>query len=431
MNLESLKRYFTETLLTRDLATWRSPFARGGVWLYRLVYHTLYGYDVHDSAVRSVALTFYTLMSLVPIVAVLFAIVKGFGLAGDLVQNLYALFPQNPEIVDYLVDFSDRALARTRGGVMAAVALVMLFWSVISVFSSIVDAFNHIWEVENRRSLARRMANYVAAILIVPLFWVIINAVSGYAGELFVDHDTWLYPLLTRLGAMSVVWILFTVLYLIIPDAEVRFTSALFAGIVAGTTFLLFQWGYIFCQRWMTSYNTIYGSFAALPLLLIWMRYSWSIMLFGGELSFAFQHLKSYTTARRAATICYDGHRKVMIAVMVATLRHFRSPGGPTPKEAIAAELALPLQLVEQAAGRLVKAGQLIRIGDHEKESYLPGYEIASMTLCGVLERVEACGDDFPAGSPSTALERVDREVERIKAAALVSKENTRLVDLL
>ena len=137
--------FFTDTVFRRDASEYRNPVVRWCVQQYKLLFYTARGLVEHRTLVRSAALTFYTLMSIVPIAAVAFAVVKGFGLADSLLENLYSLFPQNPEIIDYLVSFADRALARTQGGVVAVVALGTLFWAVVKVFGSIESAFNDIW----------------------------------------------------------------------------------------------------------------------------------------------------------------------------------------------------------------------------------------------------------------------------------------------
>ena len=341
MKLSEFLTYFTDTIFRRDVNEWHNPVVRWLVQQYRLLFYTARGLLEHGTIVRSAALTFYTLMSLVPIVAVVFAIVKGFGLAEGLTENLYALFPQNPEIIDYLVGFAENALARTQGGVVAAVALVTLFWAVIRVFGSIESAFNNI-----------------AVVMIVPILWIVANAVGKYAQDLVGFDDSWYFELLSRLASMIVIWVMFTFLYIIIPNAKVRFGSALMAGIVAGTIFLLFQWGYVYVQRWMTSYNAIYGSFAALPLFLIWMQTSWEILLFGGELSFAYQNIARFGEERESLLISYDQRRKVLLAVMLTVVRNFRDKGGAMPADEIRARLGLPTRIVNDVLFQLVQAGQ-------------------------------------------------------------------------
>lgn len=434
MKLKELPTYLTDTLLSREPGEFRNPVMRWFVRQYRLLFYTARGMREHDTFVRSAALTFYTLISVVPIVAVIFAVVKGFGLAEGLVQELYGLFPRNPEIVDYLVSFADNALARTRGGVVATVALVMLFWSVIRVFGSIESAFNNIWEVKVTRSVARQWTDYISVVLIGPLLWIVANALGSYAEELLGFRDSLPYILLSKAASGVLIWLMFTLLYLIIPNTRVRFTSALTAGLVAGTLFILFQWGYIHVQRWMTSYNAIYGSFAALPLLLIWLQTSWQILLFGGELSFAYQNIARFGEERESLLISYDQRRKILLAVMLTVVRHFRGQGGATPADEIRAQLDLPTRIVNDILYQLVQAGQLIAVpsGDGEREvAFAPAHDPQSMTVYGILEAVEKSGQTTVDLTQSDELTRIDQELETLKETARKSQDNVRLVDLL
>ncbi len=434
MKIKHIIARFTDTVFRRDTSEWRSPAMRWLVRQYRLLFYTARGLKEHGTLIRSAALTFYTLMSLVPIVAVAFAVVKGFGLADGLVRDLYSLFPQSPEIIDYIVAFAEKALARTQGGVVAVVALVMLFWAVIRVFGSIENAFNNIWEVKAGRSIARQWSDYIAIVMIVPVLWVIAGAVGGHARELLGFGDGWFCSLLSRMMSVGVVWVMFTFFYMLVPNARVRFTSALMAGIVAGTAFALFQWGYLYVQRWMTSYNAIYGSFAALPLFLIWMQTSWEILLFGGELSFAYQNVSRFCEERESLRISYDRRRKVLVAVMLIVVEHLRSPGGATSVETIRDRLDLPTRIVNDILYQLVQAGLLLAVpvdGDDREKVFIPAQDVSSLTVYGVLEAVEQAGQGGFDPAPTPEFSCIDRELERLKQQARRSQENVRIVDLI
>ena len=434
MKFREIPTYFTDTIFRRDLSEWKNPVLRWFVQQYRLLFYTARGLLEHGTIMHSAALTFYTLMSLVPIVAVVFAVLKGFGMADNLVQSLYGVFPQYPDIVDYLVSFAEKALARTQGGIVAAVALATLFWAVIRVFSSIESAFNNIWEVMVELSIMRQWTDYIAVVMIVPLLWIAANAVGNYAQQLLGARDGLGFRLLSRAASMAVIWVMFTFLYTIIPNARVRLRSAAMAGIVAGTFFLLFQWGYIYIQRWMTSYNAIYGSFAALPLLLIWMQTSWQILLFGGELSFAYQNISRFGEERESLLISYDQRRKILLAVMLTVMRHFREQGGTLPADAIRQQLDLPTRIVNDVLFQLVQAGQLIavRSGDGERDvAYSPAHDISQLTVYGVLESVEQWGKIGVDLTRTHEFARIDREFESIKEKARRAQENVRLIDLL
>lgn len=432
MKFKELYPFFTETIFNREDRSWKNPVKRTLVRIYKLIFYMVRGMLNHGTLIRSAAMTYYTITSLVPIVAVAFALVKGFGLADTLVGSLYGLFPQYPEVIDYVVSFAENALARTQGGLMASVALLMLFWSVIQLFSAIESAFNNIWEVKTTRSIARQWSDYLAVTLIVPILWIVAYATGSHLED--VLRDTWYFNLLSRLLSMLFMWLMFTLLYLIIPNAKVKFTSALTAGIVAGTIFLLFQWGYVYLQKSMTSYNAIYGSFAALPLFLLWVQISWQILLIGGELSFAFQNITRFGEEHEWQRISYDQRRKVMLATMLIIVRHFQSRGGALSAAEIRRELNLPTRIINDVLFQLTKAGQLIdaRKNEDEREaSYAPAYDIAQMSIYGVLSAVENHGDNPLEFDAESDLRRVEEILDGMKQDSLASPRNVRLIDLL
>ena len=433
MKINELYTFFTDTIFRRKDTEWRNPVTRLLVRFYKLIYFMVRGLMSHGTLVRSAALTYYTVMSIVPVVAVIFAVVKGFGFSDRLQSSLYELFPQQAEVLDYLFSFVDNALARTQGGLVATVALVMLFWSIIQVFSSIESAFNNIWEVKSTRSIARQWGDYLAVILIVPILWVVANSVGRYTKEL-LGENTWYFLLLSKFMSMIFIWIMFTLLYLIIPNAKVKLRSALTAGIAAGTIFLLFQWGYVYAQKAMTSYNAIYGSFAALPLFLIWIQISWEILLIGGELSFTYQNIARFGEEQEWRHISYDQRRQVMLATMLLIVRNFRDRGGAIPVDELREKLNLPTRVVNDVLFQLTCAGQLIEVhkSDDEREtSYAPAYDITQMTVYGLLQAVEQHGDQRLEFTPSADIEHVEEVLNRLTGEALHSKENRRLIDLI
>lgn len=432
MKLNELYTFFTETVFLRDDKSWENPLTRTVVRIYKLLFYMVRGMLNHGTLVRSAAMTYYTITSLVPIVAVAFALVKGFGLADTMVSSLYGFFPQYPEVIDYIVSFAENALARTRGGVMASVALVMLFWSIIQLFSSIESAFNNIWEVKTSRSIARQWSDYLAVTLIVPILWIVAYAVGSHLDE--VLQATWYFKALSHLLSMVLMWLMFTLLYLIIPNAKVKLSSALTAGIVAGTIFLLFQWGYVYLQKSMTSYNAIYGSFAALPLFLLWVQVSWQILLIGGELSFAFQNITRFGEEHEWQRISYDQRRKVMLASMLIIVRRFREEGGAMSGAEISKILNLPTRIINDVLFQLTRSGQLIDARPNEdarEAAYAPAYDISRMTLYGVLAAVENHGDNPLQFEEGSDLKRVEEVLEGIKSDSLASARNIPLIDLI
>ena len=429
--IRRIATFIAETAIGEDSERYRNPAVRWAVQQYRLLFYTARGLVEHGTLVRSAALTFYTLMSIVPVAAVIFAVVKGFGLTETLLDNLYGIFPQHPEVIEYLIGFAERALARTQGGVVAVVALVTLFWAVIRAFASIESAFNNIWEVKTARSLTRQYSAYITIVVVVPLLWAATRALGLYVdAQLGLGSSAWSF-VVSKCAVLVMTWLIFAVLYTAIPNTKVRFRSALTAGVVAGTLFMLFQWGYVYLQRWMTSYNAIYGSFAALPLFLIWMQTSWQILLFGGELSFAYQNIARFAVERESLRISYDRRRRAMLAVMVVAARRFCAAQGSTGPEEIRGQLGLPTRLVNDLLYELAKAGMLTPVASEDAEHEVPARDLTSLTLCDVIDAVETQGDATFAPSRAPEIGRVNEEWSRIAAAAHAAPGNVRLIDLI
>lgn len=436
MRLSDIITFFTDTVFRKGAGEYRNPVARWAVRQYKLLFYTVQGLSSHGTMVRSAALTFYTLMSLVPVVALVFAVVKGFGLAEGLEQNLYEVLPQSPEVIDYVVGFAQKALARTQGGWVALVGVLMLFWAVIKVFGSIEDAFNNIWEVRSTRSAARKYGDYIAVVVVAPILWVISSSMGNYAAEILGVAGSPALEVLSRAGSLVVAWVMFTFIYVVLPSTKVRFTAALTAGVVAGTAFVLFQWGYVYLQRWMTSYNAIYGSFAALPLFLLWMQISWEILLLGGELSFAYQNVARFDEERESLLVSYDCRRKLMVGVMVLVSRAFRDGRGAVSFSEIRDRLDVPTRIMNNILYTLVQARMLSEIRtegtDYDLE-YAPARDISTLRVYDILSAVDShgFGRDTIDMRSNRELRRCAEVVERLKDVTRASTENVLLTELM
>ena len=416
-----------------------SPISRipGLGWTVRplkLVIYTLEGLMAHGTMDMSAALTFYTLISLVPVLALVFAVVKSFGLAESLVENLYSMLPQMPEVVDYIVDFANKALARTRGGVMATVSLVTLFWAVIRMFESIEANFNKIWEVKSTRNLVRKYSDYITVVIIAPLLWIVATSVSGYAREwLGLDDTVWM-KIGSKALSLVFVWAMFTFVYLVLPNTKVRLRSAIMASVIAGSCFFIFQSLYVYLIKWMTSYNAIYGSFAALPLFMLWMQNSWSILLIGCELSFAIQNEKRFDEERTLPALSLDVSRKLMLAIAAYVARAFRRGEGAVPMIAIRQALGLPTRIASKLIAKLVAAEILNEVRCDEEEydvAYAPARDVATLSVCDVLEAVDGYVDGATEQLCNTALcQRAVAEVDALKSLSSQSEKNKLVIEL-
>ena len=436
MRISDLVTFLTEGIFRLRPEQIHNPFLRWAARQYKLLFYTVQGLSTHGTMVRSAAMTFYTLISIVPIVALIFAVLKGFGMTEDLVQNLYGLLPQMPEVVDYVVDFAQNTLARTQGGWVAAISLVTLFWAVIRVFGSIEDAFNNIWEVKNTRSMARKYSDYITVVVLAPILWIVATSFATYTRQIFgVDDSMWL-KVGSEIGSMAIVWLMFTFIYIIIPNTKVQFSAALMAGIIAGSIFLGFQWGYLYLQKWMTSYNAIYGSFAALPLFLLGMQNSREILLLGGELSFAYQNEKRFEEERQSLMSSHDCRRKLMVGIMTIVVEWMRQGRGPIPVAELRERMEIPTRILSNLLFSLTRAGMLGEVHISNKEydvAYVPTRDISTLRVYDIIEAVEREGLDFEQVEMerSTQIVSCATTVDLLKSLARKSEENKLIIDLI
>ncbi len=366
-------------------------------WLLRqakVLIFTVQSFSYHKTGVRSAALTFYTVMSLVPVLALIFAIVKGFGLDQNFNDYLYGALPQYRGILDKIFLFTENLLSRTRGGVMAIGGFLVLIWAVLQVFGGVEASFNNIWEVKRSRPLTRKVSDYISVIFVAPVLWVTSNTiiltlrsnVTLMANSLVAD---------ILFGAISIIaiWTMFALIYFIVPNTKVKLSSALTAGLVAGTSFEIFQTAYFFIQTNLSAYNAIYGTFAAIPLFLIWLQASWQILLFGGELSFALQNVRTYEAERQSMNLGYDNRRKVTLAVMTVFVHHMTDEnGGALTSEQVSERLMLPVRIVRDVIFDLESAGLLAAVsieGSDRQRGYIPLRDVHDIRIADVVSSVE------------------------------------------
>ncbi|MDY6973367.1 MAG: YihY/virulence factor BrkB family protein, partial [Thermodesulfobacteriota bacterium] len=249
------------------------------------------------------SLTFYSLLSIVPVLAMAFGIAKGFGFETLLEKELIEKLPGQETILLKVVDFSKRLLENTQGGMIAGIGVIVLLWTVIKLLGHIESSFNEIWGVRRSRPFVRKMSDYLSVMLIGPIFVVVSSSATLFITTQInrIAENTALLSMLNPLIVLMLkmlpyclIGILLTIIYILMPNTRVKVKSGLVAGIIAGAVFVSVQWGYINFQIVIAKYNAIYGSFAAIPLFLIWLQLSWLIVLFGAEISFAIQDVGTY-----------------------------------------------------------------------------------------------------------------------------------------
>jgi membrane protein len=363
------------------------------------------GFRKDRASLRAAALTLYTLLSIVPVLAVLFGIAKGFGLDARLETWIYSQFPDQQGALGPAVVFARRALERTEGGLIAGTGVILLLYSVIMVASNIEHAMNHIWCVAKQRSWGRRFSDYLSLILIGPFLLLGASSLNlylaGWARHAGGVLGAELIDPLARLAfqALSVIllWVLFSFTYVFMPNTKVRLRSGLLGGAVAALLYQLVQTLYLQSQIGATRNNAIYGSFAALPLFVVWLQASWHIVLFGAEVTHHHQHYQNNELEERMPTLSFRAIKRLGLAASEEVIRRFVR-GEPAPSgQTLGGLLQMPSQVLGNLLGRLVDAGILVgtAAGHGSETVYAPARDPQLLTPGVILDSLERVGEDL------------------------------------
>ncbi len=383
---------------------------------------------------KASALTYYSLLSIVPLVAMAFGIAKGFGFETALENQLMKSLYGQEAVVAWIMDFAHKYLSSIKGGMIAGVGFVMLLWSVMNVLGGIEQSFNEVWEVKRSRSMVRKFSDYVSIMLIGILFLVssgsMIVSFSKSMDGVQMFHHLWL--VVSNVLPYLLIWFMFTMLFYILPNTKVKFTSALVGGIIAGSLFQITQYFYVYFQVGMSRYNAIYGSFAAFPLFLIWMQTSWLIVLFGAELAFAHQNVRNFEYEKDTRNISYSYKKLMAIFIAQYIVKRFdRGEKAPTADDLIV-DLQLPVKLVMMLLYEMIEAGIVVEIFNQSNKdnTYQPAMDINKLTVCSFLERMERHGTSDFHHSSSVEIERIKGVISSFDGSLEQLPENRLLKDL-
>jgi membrane protein len=369
----------------------------------RIVVLSARGFMDKKVQLRAASLTLYSLLAVIPVAAIAFAIAKGFGLDANLEQIVTKQFQTQPEVLNWLLTEARNALQQTRGGYIAGVGMIILFWSVMSLLDQIESSFNHIWEIRGSRTWFRKFTDYLTIMLIAPIFLILSSSITLFVGTKLTDFisnarilDVMkpVVSFLIKLTPYLLTWAALTILFMVMPNTKVRFRPAFVAGVIVGTVLQILQWLYIDLQFGISKLNAIYGSFAAIPLFIIWLQSSWTIVLLGAELSFANQNLSRYEFESEALNISNYQKRALVLMILNRIVRNFSMGERPLGAEKIAQSLKIPFRLVNDILQDLGNVGLVSEIHENEQKErlYQPALDINKLTVSWVLSKLDKKG---------------------------------------
>ncbi len=347
------------------------------------------------------ALTYSTLLATVPILAIIFAIGRGFGYGTVIENEIKQNLSVNEKFADLIFNFIGSYLDHTKSGIFIGFGLILLLYTVIQLTSNIELALNNIWQVKNQRSIYRQITDYISVFLLLPILMIISSGLSIFMVTIAEHFPNFLVlsktvKLIIRISPYIISSLLFTSLYMYMPNTSVRFRCAIFPGILAGIAFQVLQYFYIHSQIWMSSYNAIYGSFAALPLFMLWVNFSWIICLFGAQLSFANQNLRSYYYIKDIHKISRSYHDMLALLIMSKICKRFEKGMKPYTIYGLAVETSLPVGIVSKLTHELQKMHLLIvEHKDDMPERYSPAEDINHLTVSLFMKRIDSYGNIY------------------------------------
>lgn len=353
-----------------------------------------------DIQSQACAMTYRTVLAIVPALAMLFALGRGFGLQKLIENELYSIFHAQHEAISHMMSYVDSYLKQASEGVFVGIGILFLLWTLISLVSNVEDSFNSIWGVKNGRSMWRKVTDYTSMLLILPVLLICAGGLNVLMSSTLnaIFHFEFLTPvvsLLLEFGSWLFTWLFFTAVYMLVPNVKVRFLNAFIAGVFAGTGFMILQWIFVTGQMYVAKYNAIFGSLSFIPLMLIWLQLVWVITLSGAVLCYSSQNIFEFDFKDDVERISLRYREKVIMAVAAIIVRRFAALQPPLTLNDIIVDYRLPARLVSGSIDALLEAGVIVRVvidGKKEIFGYQPAVDIDSLTVSSVRDRIEAAG---------------------------------------
>ncbi|WP_424961191.1 YihY/virulence factor BrkB family protein [Ekhidna sp.] len=393
---------------------------------------------VDKCAEKASALTYLSMLSLVPVLALIFGIAKVFGIRELMEKELERYFSGQTEVLNQVQPFVDKMLDTQSGGIVVGASAVFLIYTVIRLLMNIENAFNDMWDIKKNRRWERKISDYVAVILLGPVLLIVASSATIFVKDTiqgFVTNLEFLGQLksgiifLLKLLPYTILWLLLFGIYLIFPNTRVKFWPALFAGIVAGTLYQLNQQAFISLQFAFARYHAIYGSIAFLPLFLIWLQISWLIVLFGAEICYGAQYIDQWEMNSEKLKISFNHRKKLVLLLLYRVVKKFEKGGGPISMNDLGGMINIPRRYLADICYDLERSGLITRV-EADEIAYQPSFDIHKMDLHTILDKYEKEGmGDFDPRK-SKAFVAIEEALEQIESKWKKSEANVLLKDL-
>lgn len=384
-------------------------------------------------ALRASSLTFLTLMSVVPLFALLLGISRGFNFEEMLREKLVESFVGQEQVAEWILSFADTTLKVAAGGVITGIGVGMLFFTALKLLANIESSFNDIWGIRQGRSILRKLSDYITLLLLCPVFAVLLLSLNTM-GMASIEGVGWLPGKGYLLNAIRYVspfvlaWVMFFFLYLFIPNTRVKPKAALAGAILTGTLLIITQYIYMYLQTILTSYNKVYGSFAALPFFLLWLQATWTVILLGAQFSFAVQNVNYYEYYPGDQPLCMHYRSVCALRIMKLLGDAFNKRTGAVNVSDISEQLEIPIRITRAVLNDLMTAGLVIEVSSDRRrdDSFMTKVPLGDFIPTSILERLSNIGD---SGYQSENAAEAEQLIADLWGAAQKDPANAQLVN--
>lgn len=359
------------------------------------------GFKDQVLVVRANSLSFALLFAFIPMMALIFAIARGFGFEEILKDKVSAGFLAEANIAPMLLEWVERYLETAREGLFLGIGLIVLIWAVHAFFNMLEKSFNSIWNVKKTRSFGRRMTNYVMTLLLVPVLVVVTSGIS-----IFLNSTEVLAPVLQAIEPIRKFMLrfipfiatsaVFTWIFIAIPNTKVKFSSAIIPGIVMGFLYQVVQALSMFLVVLLTRMSIVYGAFSAIPLVLIWLNITCWLLLVGAELSFAIQNNEHFAYERDIETMSRRYKDCMTLYLLSVIIKRFEQGNTPETIQQMAKKYHLPIRLVGQLLARLedINIIRRVYIDNEEDQAFVPALDTSLISVEMVIGRISTQGTE-------------------------------------
>lgn len=380
---------------------------RIGLGVLKTIILVIRGFNSKQLNMTANALTYNLVFAIIPILAMILAIAKGFGFAEMIESHLQHVIPGGSNMMPEVMGMINRYLETAQGGTFIGIGLLILIWAVYSFFRNVEQAFNSIWDVRQPRSIIRQLTIYVAVLFFVPIVIITSTGLSLIvqttieSQPLLASMSEW-HSTVVRLVQFVLVWLVFIWMYIAIPNTKVHFRSAVFPAVLMGTLFQLLQMLSMYVIVFLSRTSIVYGAFATIPIIMMWLQWTCLLILIGAEMSFAIQNNEQFEYEKDLEKMSRRYKDFVTLFLLNKIIQRFENDELPYMATELAHDNNLPIRLVNQLLNRLVEVGLLrtVYVEQKEDKTYQPALDTHKISIGMVVDRIDKQGlEEFIRGA--------------------------------